>query len=144
MRFSLKTSSVLMPVFSIPALMNFTRKPKALSGGQRQRVALGRAMVREPEVFLLLSPIYSSPCETSSSPAIIRRVVDFPQPEGPTRITNSLSSISRFKSGITVYTDLFYGCFSDSEADSNNGCNFKCNVDMERLSTALFNFGHLQ
>ncbi|NEE46602.1 ATP-binding cassette domain-containing protein, partial [Streptomyces sp. SID8455] len=28
------------------------RKPKALSGGQRQRVAMGRAIVREPQVFL--------------------------------------------------------------------------------------------
>src|SRR5881227_3799782 len=29
------------------------RKPKALSGGQRQRVAMGRAIVREPQVFLM-------------------------------------------------------------------------------------------
>ena len=37
-----------------------TRKPKALSGGQRQRVAMGRAIVRQPQVFLMDCLLYTS------------------------------------------------------------------------------------
>src|SRR6187402_2304892 len=51
----------------------------------------GRSLTRSP-------PITRSPSVMSSSPAIIRNRVDFPQPDGPTRIMNSPSAISRLMS----------------------------------------------
>src|SRR5688500_6627670 len=48
------------------------------------------------------APIRTLPLGTDTRPAIMRRVVVLPQPDGPTRTTNSLLAISRSSGGMTV------------------------------------------
>lgn len=54
-------SAIDAKVKNVAALLGLTalldRKPKQLSGGQRQRVALGRAIIREPRIFLFDEPL---------------------------------------------------------------------------------------
>ena len=66
------------------------------------------------------SPILSIPEVMSSSPAIIRRVVDLPHPDGPTITRNSASLISRFKS-VTALNPLSYSLFTLSRTTSATG-----------------------
>jgi hypothetical protein len=59
---------------------------------------------RDGRSLTSLSSILSSPCEIVSSPAIILRIVDLPQPEGPTSTTKVPSSISRSTPLMATYS----------------------------------------
>ena len=58
------------------------------------RLAGGTSVTSRPSISMW-------PDETSSSPAMRRSSVDLPQPEGPTKTTNSPSSMARSRGGMT-------------------------------------------
>ena len=65
-------------ILQISALLD--RKPKALSGGQRQRVAIGRAIVRQPKVFLFDEPLSNLDAALRADHVARRDTVPAPTP----------------------------------------------------------------
>ncbi len=116
------------------------RKPKALSGGQRQRVALGRAMVRNPAVFLLDEPL--SNLDAKLRTAMRTEIIKLHQKLGTTFIyvthdqTEAMTMGDRIvvmKDGVVQQVDtpqnlydypcnMFVAGFIGSPADELPGC----------------------
>ena len=67
-------------------------------------------------VFTVSPAILISPALASSSPAMMRNSVDFPQPEGPTKITNSPSSTDRSMPCSTSVEPKVFLIFESSRA----------------------------
>jgi multiple sugar transport system ATP-binding protein len=71
-----------------PRAQYLDRKPKALSGGQRQRVAMGRAIVRQPQVFLMDEPLSNLDAklrvQTRTQIAALQRASASPPSTSPT------------------------------------------------------------
>src|SRR6185503_20183461 len=63
------------------------------------------------------SPIFRSPAVISSRPAIIRRLVVLPHPEGPTRTMNSPSLMARFRLSTAMTSPYFLVTFSNVTVD---------------------------
>ena len=86
-----------------------------------------------------------SPSVGSSKPAIIRMVVDFPQPEGPNRTTNSPSSMSKFIDWTATELAHFLEIFFNSTRATITSLDSKSASKLQhrQLSATLEPPGHL-
>ena len=78
-------------VLGLEALLE--RKPRALSGGQRQRVAMGRAIVRQPQVFLMDEPL--SNLDAKLRVQMRAEIAKLQQPTSASRRSTSRTTRSR-------------------------------------------------
>ena len=117
------------------------RKPKALSGGQRQRVAMGRAIVRNPKVFLMDEPLSNLDAKLRVATIIY---VTHDQTEAMTLGTR----IVVLKDGVIMQVDspqklynepdnLFVAGFIGSP--QMNFVDAKCNIEGEKVSLTFDN-----
>ncbi len=99
------------------------RKPKALSGGQRQRVALGRAMVRNPAVFLLDEPL--SNLDAKLRTAMRTEIIKLHQKLGTTFIyvTHDQTEAMTMGDRIVVMKDGFIQQVDTPQNLYDNPCN---------------------
>src|SRR6478736_5771981 len=85
------------------------------------------AMSRSLGALLLTTwpPMRNSPVEMSSSPAIMLSVVDFPQPDGPTRMMNSPSAMV-MSTSLTALAPSGYSLVTLSSTISATGLSLHC------------------
>jgi multiple sugar transport system ATP-binding protein len=119
------------------------RKPKALSGGQRQRVAMGRAIVRSPQVFLMDEPLSNldAKLRVQTRTQIASLTADLV--EGGLKFGSSVAQLDRSTMAATSANKVTIGVRPEDVVVAKTGDGLKVDVDLvEELGADGYLYGH--